>query len=113
MQGYNLLPPNPAIQDSTKPTDSDDVDDYFPEIDQLRSGVKQKSVPVYVNLDSNDDDGFVDIDELLSGVQQRSTSTSGTAGKIDVGARSGSSTTCTCSTKEHTQGEHTLFSNSC
>ena len=95
---------------------SDDKED-FPEIDELLSGIRQKSILASAdpNSDDNDEDGFIDIDELLSSMQQKSVpasapSNSGEMGKmVDNGNRGGSPPDSSRSTIGSSQGERTSF----
>ena len=64
-----------------------------------------------------DDDSFIDIDELLSGMQQKSVPASagqnsgGMAELVDNGTRGGSPTDSSRSTAGSSQGEHTTVLN--
>ncbi|KAG9228023.1 hypothetical protein BJ875DRAFT_490345 [Amylocarpus encephaloides] len=46
-------------------------DDDFPDMEELLSGRRQKSLPATADLNGDDHDGFIDIDELLSGMPQK------------------------------------------
>jgi hypothetical protein len=103
------------------PNSDDDDDDYdFPEIDELLSGIRQKSIPASADPsggggDDDDGDGFIDIDELLSGMQQKSVPASADpnsgsmAELVDSGTRGGSPTDSSRSTAGSSRGEHTAF----
>lgn len=90
-------------------------DDDFPEIDELLSGIPQKSMPASADPngggggDDDDSHGFIDIDELLSGMQQKSVPASadlnsgGMAEMVDNGTRGGSPTYSSRSTAGSSQ----------
>jgi hypothetical protein len=70
-----------------------------------------------LHSDGNDDDGFIDIDELLSGMQQKSVPASAASNSDDMSkmvdnrTRGGSPTDSSRSTAGSGRGEHTSFLN--
>ncbi|KAH8593858.1 hypothetical protein B0O99DRAFT_688292 [Bisporella sp. PMI_857] len=86
------------------PNRSGDNGDDFPDIEELLSGTRQKSLPASADLDDDDHDGFVDIDELLSGMQQKGQTSVDTdygrmaANMVNDGTRGGSPTNSSRST---------------
>ena len=75
----------------------------------------RQSTPASANPNGGDDEGFVDIDELLSGMQQKSVSAmadSNSGGMLEIvdgGTRSGSPTDSAGPTVGRSQGEHPVF----
>ncbi|KAL2063228.1 hypothetical protein VTL71DRAFT_5032 [Oculimacula yallundae] len=59
------------ISSRNLPNHSGDDDDDFPDMEELLSGTRQKSMPASENLNRDGLNGFIDIDEVLSGVQQK------------------------------------------
>ncbi|KAG9235614.1 hypothetical protein BJ875DRAFT_265946 [Amylocarpus encephaloides] len=77
------------------PNRCDNDDDEFPDIQELLSGIRQKSMPITADLNGDNHDGFIDIDEFLSGRQQEGpTSVDPDFGRmadiVDSGTRGGS-----------------------
>jgi hypothetical protein len=95
--------------------DGEDDDDEFPDIDELLSGIIQKSNSASANLNGNGDtcdDAFPDIDELLSGIKRKSMpacvnpNSGSIAEKFNNGTQGGWSTDSRCSMAGSTQGDH-------
>ena len=77
--------------------------------------LRQNSMLASADPNSDNDDGFVDIDELLSGIQQKSlvasadTNSSGMAEMFDNRTRGGSPTDSIRSKAGSSRGEYTAF----
>jgi hypothetical protein len=82
-------------------------------MEELLSGIRQKSMLVSSDLNGDDPNSFIDIDELLSGVQQKGLTSvdpdySGMAvDMVDNRTRDGSPTSSSRSTAGSSRGEHT------
>jgi hypothetical protein len=100
---------------ATRDSPNSDDNNGFPEIDELLSCIRQKSMLASAGPNGYDDDGFIDIDKLLSGIQQknvpaRTDLNSGSIAKMVNNRTRGSSLTdSSCSMARSSQGEYTAF----